>query len=78
LKYVYILQSNVGEHCYVGITDDPRARLTKHSAGDVAHTSKYRPWHIKTYVAFRDARQAFNFEQYLKSSSGRAFAKKRL
>ncbi|MFZ0110018.1 MAG: GIY-YIG nuclease family protein, partial [Pseudolabrys sp.] len=40
--------------------------------------SKYRPWHIKTYVAFRDARQAFNFEQYLKSSSGRAFAKKRL
>jgi len=52
--------------------------LTKHSAGDVAHTSKYRPWHIKTYVAFRDARQAFNFEQYLKSSSGRAFAKKRL
>ncbi|MFZ0026798.1 MAG: GIY-YIG nuclease family protein [Pseudolabrys sp.] len=69
MKYVYILQSNVGEHFYVGITDDPRARLTK---------SKYRPWHIKTYVAFRDARQAFNFEQYLKSSSGRAFAKKRL
>ncbi|MGA7151458.1 MAG: GIY-YIG nuclease family protein, partial [Pseudolabrys sp.] len=56
MKYVYILQSNVGEHFYVGITDDPRARLAKHSAGDVAHTSKYRPWHIKTYVAFRDAR----------------------
>jgi hypothetical protein len=31
-----------------------------------------------TYVAFSDEARAFAFEKYLKSSSGRAFAKKRL
>jgi len=55
-----------------------RSRLAKHNAGEVSHTSKYRPWQIKTYVAFRDERRAIDFEKYLKSPSGRAFAKKRL
>ncbi len=78
MKYVYILESLDSEHFYVGIADDLPARLKKHNAGEVAHTSKYRPWRIKTYVAFSDERQAFAFEQYLKSGSGRAFANKRL
>jgi putative endonuclease len=65
------------EHFYIGITDDLRARLAKHNAGEVPHTSKYGPWRIKTYIAFSDAKQAFAFEKYLKSGSGRAFAKKR-
>ena len=78
MKYVYILRSNAGGHFYVGITDDLRARLSKHNAGEVPHTSKYLPWHIKTYVAFSDENQASNFEKYLKSPSGRAFSKKRL
>ncbi|UZE49440.1 GIY-YIG nuclease family protein [Rhodopseudomonas sp. P2A-2r] len=78
MKYVYILESLDSEHFYIGIADDLRARLMKHNAGEVPHTSKYRPWRIKTYVAFSDERQAFAFEQYLKSGSGRAFAKKRL
>jgi putative endonuclease len=77
--YVYILQSMAApEHYYVGVTDDLRARLQKHNAGDVSHTSKYTPWAIKTYIAFADKKQAFAFERYLKSPSGRAFAKKRL
>jgi hypothetical protein len=33
---------------------------------------------LKTYVAFSDEKQAFELEKYLKSGSGRAFAKKRL
>jgi predicted GIY-YIG superfamily endonuclease len=77
-KYVYILQSDNLEHFYVGITADLPTRLKKHNAGEVRHTSKYKPWHIKTYVAFSDEKQAFNFERYLKSPSGRAFSKKRL
>lgn len=78
MKYVYILESLVLEHFYVGISEDLGARLAKHNAGEVTHTAKYRPWQIKTYVAFTDERQAFAFERYLKSASGRAFAKKRL
>ena len=78
MKYVYILQSAVGEHYHTGISDDLRARLAKHNAGEVPHTSKYIPWRLKTYIAFNDERQAYNFERYLKSPSGRAFSKKRL
>jgi putative endonuclease len=77
-KYVYILESLDSEHFYVGITDDVPARLAKHNAGEVTHTSKYRPWRVKTYVAFGDEKQAFAFEKCLKSGSGRAFANKRL
>jgi putative endonuclease len=78
MKYVYILESLGSEHFYVGITDDLRARLVKHNAGEVPHSSKYKPWRVKTYVAFSDEQRAFAFEKYLKSASGRAFAKKRL
>jgi len=58
------------------VTDDPRARLAKHNAGEVPHTSKCGPWRMRTYVAFNDEQRAIAFETYLKSGSGRAFAKK--
>jgi predicted GIY-YIG superfamily endonuclease len=79
MKYVYILQSieNPDRH-YVGLTDDLRSRLTRHNAGQVTHTSKFRPWRIRTYVAFSEEGQAVAFEKYMKSASGRAFSKKRL
>ena len=78
MKYVYILESLDCLHFYIGITDDLRARLAKHNAGKVTHTSKYKPWRLKTYIAFSDEKQAFAFEKYLKSGSDRAFAKKHL
>jgi putative endonuclease len=62
MKFVYILESLDNEHFYVGITDDVIARVTKHNSGEVPHTSKYRPWRLKTYIAFRDEKQAFAFE----------------
>jgi putative endonuclease len=78
MKYVYILESLDSQHFYAGITDDLRARLAKHNAGEVRHTSKYGPWKIRTFIAFSDEERAIAFERYLKSGSGRAFAKKRL
>ena len=77
--YVYILQSEVEpETFYTGITEDLRQRLQKHNEGGVPHTSKFRPWKIKTAVAFTDRDRASAFEKYLKTGSGRAFAKKHL
>jgi putative endonuclease len=79
MKYVYILESVAdAERHYTGITDDLRARLIKHNSGDVSYTSKFKPWRLNTYLAFSDERRAFAFEKYLKTSSGRAFARKRL
>ena len=77
--YVYILQSEVAlEHFYVGFTEELRTRLKTHNSGHVPHTVKLRPWRIKTAIAFTDRQRAIEFERYLKSASGRAFAKKRL
>ena len=76
MKYVYILESLDGQHFYAGITDDVGSRLVKHNAGEVAHASKFRPWRLKTYIAFANEEKAFAFEKYLKSGSGRAFTKK--
>jgi putative endonuclease len=79
MKYVYILESlEEGEHFYTGITDDLDARLMTHNSGAVPHTAKYRPWRIKTYIAFTDGDRGRAFEKYLKTGSGRAFAKARL
>jgi predicted GIY-YIG superfamily endonuclease len=77
--YVYILQSeNSVEHFYTGFTEDLQDRLKTHNAGSVPHTAKFRPWKIKTAIAFTERDRAVEFERYLKSASGRAFAKKRL
>ena len=77
--YVYILQSeNNHNRFYAGFTEDLDSRLESHNAGQNTNTIKYRPWRIKTAIAFTDRQKALDFERYLKSPSGRAFAKKRL
>jgi predicted GIY-YIG superfamily endonuclease len=79
VKYFYILHSIAFPgRPYRDIADDSRKRLAKHNAGEVPHTSKYKPWQLGIYVDFSDEKQAFAFERYLKTASGRAFAKKRL
>ena len=77
--YVYILQSESSvQYFYVGFTEDLQDRLKTHNAGHVPHTIKFRPWQIKTAIAFTERQRAIEFERYLKTASGRAFAKKRL
>lgn len=76
---VYLLRSESdSSRVYVGLTKDLDARLAAHNAGKSKHTSKYHPWRIETYVAFSDHQKAVDFERYLKTSSGIAFANKRL
>jgi predicted GIY-YIG superfamily endonuclease len=78
-RYVYILQSKADpERFYTGSTTDLHQRLIHHNAGRVPHTSKWKPWTLKTYVAMSDAKRAAEPEKYFKSHSGRAFVKKRL
>ena len=78
-SYVYILQSESDPaRFYAGLTDNLKDRLRRHNAGEVAHTAKFRPWRIKTALAFTNRTRAVEFESYLKTASGRAFAKKRL
>lgn len=75
--YVYILQSiNHPENYYTGYTTDIKQRIIKHNNGEVSHTSNYKPWRIKNIIVFIEKEKALLFEKYLKSHSGRAFAKR--
>ncbi|MBL0161385.1 MAG: GIY-YIG nuclease family protein [Bryobacterales bacterium] len=79
MHYVYLLRSQSHpEERYVGMTSDLKARLQRHNQGGVPHTSKFRPWTLETYLAFSTRQQAAEFEHYLKSGSGHAFANRRL
>jgi len=75
--HVYMLESlSTQDRHYVGLTENLEARFRKHNAGEVTHSSRHRSWRIKTAVAFTNETRARTFERYLKSASGRAFAKK--
>lgn len=77
--YVYILRSiEFLEQLYYGASEDLKTRLKDHNAGKSSHTAKYAPWELLWYCAFPDKYKALEFEKYLKSHSGRAFANKRL
>ena len=78
MHFVYILESECGSHFYTGLTENVLQRLAAHNAGQVSHSAKFRPWTLKTYIAFQDRTRAAEFERYLKTASGRAFARKRL
>ena len=79
MRYVYLLQSiKFPDQTYVGLTDDLRSRFSEHNRGRSPHTAKHRPWRLVSYLAFSDERKAIEFERYLKTASGRAFANKRL
>ncbi len=79
MKWVYILQSGAKPaEFYTGLTDDVRQRLATHNAGRSPHTSKFKPWRLLSAHYFADQQTAAQFERFLKSGSGRAFAAKRL
>ncbi|MBI2899299.1 MAG: GIY-YIG nuclease family protein [Planctomycetes bacterium] len=75
--YVHSLQSRRNPNrFYIGLTDELDERLAQHNAGESPHSSKFAPWSLVVAVLFSDLRKAQAFERYLKSGSGRAFAKR--
>ncbi|MCU0443253.1 MAG: GIY-YIG nuclease family protein [Bacteroidia bacterium] len=74
---VYLLKCIDGT-IYTGCTSNLEKRLASHSKGEVLYTSTRLPIQLITYISFTDKYKAYNFEKYLKSGSGKAFANKRL
>lgn len=74
---VYILRSDrdPARH-YVGLTSDVAQRLEWHNAGQNVHTVRNRPWSVVVSLQCPTEDAARRFERYLKSGSGRAFAKR--
>lgn len=79
--YVYLIRSlRLNQQIYIGYTRNLKRRLIKikHNTGCSPHTSKYKPWKLEVFFGFKNKLTAMEFEQYLKSHSGKAFATKRL
>lgn len=76
-RFVYVLQSesNPGRH-YIGLTSDVDRRLEWHNHGPSGQTVAHRPWSVTVAMEFAREETAVRFERYLKSGSGRAFAKR--
>ena len=77
VQCVYLLETmRYPQQRYVGLASDPEERLREHNAGKSPHTSKYAPWRLVAVVRLDKPGRAAAFERYLKSGSGRAFAKR--
>jgi predicted GIY-YIG superfamily endonuclease len=76
-RFVYILrsESDPSRH-YVGVTANVNERLWWHNQGASGQTTQDRPWKIIATIEFENEKTALRFERYLKSGSGRAFAKR--
>lgn len=76
-RFVYILRSaSTPQRHYVGRTHDVDNRLAWHNSAPTGYTRNYRPWSVIVSVELPDESHAARFERYLKSGSGRAFAKR--
>ncbi len=73
--YTLISRGNPERH-YTGCTTDLEQRLQDHNRGHVPHTAKFAPWDLDVAIAFADKAKARAFEKYLKSGSGREFARR--
>jgi predicted GIY-YIG superfamily endonuclease len=76
-RFVYVLRnSDQNPKFYVGLSSDVDARVADHNRGHCPHTASRRPWQLHVVIEFSDEQRAIRFERYLKSGSGRAFAKR--
>jgi predicted GIY-YIG superfamily endonuclease len=76
-RFVYILKSIAFPHeYYVGLTSDMAARIAAHNEGLTPSTVDHRPWRALVVIEFDEESPAIAFEQYLKTGSGREFARR--
>ena len=78
MHYVYILHSSKSSNFYFGSTFNVRKRFEQHNKGLSKATAPYVPWKLVWYAGFQNKKLAEDFERYLKTGSGKAFAYKRL
>lgn len=78
IYYVYIIENISRKFHYIGLTHNLEQRISNHKNGLVPVTKSYLPVNLVWYCVFRTKNNAATFEKYLKSGSGRAFAKKYL
>ncbi len=58
--YVYLIQSKIDNSYYIGISTNPKKRLSEHNSGKLKITSKKKPYkltYVKHYIDYKSARK---------------------
>jgi predicted GIY-YIG superfamily endonuclease len=75
-RFVYLIRSVRDGRPYTGVTGNVAERLGVHNSGGSRSTAPHRPWRLVVSLEFTNESVALAFERYLKTGSGRAFAKR--
>lgn len=75
MYYVYALKSTVQKYIYVGLTDNPKRRISQHNKGLSKSTKFYKPFNLILIEPFKTRFEARNREKYLKSGCGKEYLK---
>ena len=74
---VYVIQSQLRNYIYVGLTNDLLRRFNEHQRGFNKTTRSYRPFNLIYNETFPARSEARKREKYLKSGIGKAWIKTR-
>ena len=74
---VYVLYSPIFDKIYIGYSSDINNRFLSHNElATKGYTIRFRPWVVAHTEEFETKTEAIKRENYLKSTSGRKFARK--
>jgi putative endonuclease len=78
MYYLYILHSPSSDKYYIGHTDDPVRRLSRHNNSAFnTYTAKYRPWQIAALFQCGESRSyAIQIEKTVKKQKTKRFLEK--
>ena len=68
MYYVYLLQSEINKHIYIGSTKNLRMRMDVHNRGKEFYTKLYKPWNLIYYEAYFTEKLARLREKRLKQN----------
>ncbi len=68
MYYLYIIQSQIKKWKYIGITNNPKQRVSQHNAGMTRSTKGYRPFTLVYSEEYKTKTEARKREIYLKKN----------
>ena len=75
MHYVYVIKSINRNYLYVGLTNNPKRRITQHNTRKERTTRIYAPFKIVAIEKYKTRIEARRREKYLKSGIGKEYLK---
>ena len=75
--FTYIIQSQIDSSFYIGHSEDPEKRLTKHNNALTGFTSRKKPWKLVYTEEFQTKSEAIKREKFLKRQKNKEYVTKK-